>query len=421
MKVDFVLFCFLAGIASASASASASDVPVSGNTITLDFEATPVDQIFYHLAEFRQVNLVIAPGVNREISVRLFQVDWPQAVSLVAEIAGVHAELRQNILRVSPEPPEKPTEGHSGQPGKNRVPLKTRRFILRYTDVSEIRPLLQNDRSGLLSPDGRISLNSRANMLIVQDTESALADIAQWIKVFDVAIPQVEITAHIVTISEEQLHELGVQWGLAGSTRVDDILSSPTLNIPLQAESPFITAGMTLTRLNGKMLNLELSALEQENQVEIIASPRLITSHGNAASIKQGTEIPYVISQGKEDTATVGFKEAVLGMKITPEVLGEGNLRLTIHISQNVPGKALQKGNNVPLSIDKQEIETKVTIQDGQTLALGGIFQQHQSHQQNKVPGLAQLPAAGRLFRRDMSQQTKRELVIFITPRLIFP
>ena len=415
MKVDLLFLCLLACIASASASSASS------NTITLDFEATPVDQIFYRLAEFRQVNLVIAPGVNREISVRLHQIDWPQAVSLVAEIAGVQAELRQNILRVSPVPPKKQEQELAHLPEKNRVPLKTQRFILRYTDVNEIRSLLQNERSGLLTPNGRISLNSRSNMLIVQDTESSLADIAQWIKVFDVAIPQVEITAHIVTISEEQLNELGVNWGLTGSTLVDDILSSPTLNIPLQAESPFITAGMTLTRLNGKMLNLELSALEQENQVEIIASPRLITSHGNPASIKQGTEIPYVVSQGKDDVATVEFKEAVLGMKITPEVLGEGNLRLTIRISQNVPGKALQKGSNMPLSIDKQEIETKVTIQDGQTLALGGIFQQHQSQQQNKVPGLAELPVAGRIFRRDVSQQTKRELVIFITPRLIFP
>ena len=258
-------------------------------------------------------------------------------------------------------------------------------------------------------------------MLIIRDTGPALVSIAQWITLFDIPVPQVEITAHIVTISEEQLRELGVGWGLGGVSSVNDILASPSLDIPLSVESAFFSAGMTLARINGQLLNLELSALEQENQIEIIASPRLITSHGNVASIKQGTEIPYIVSQGRNENATVEFKEAVLGMQITPEVLGEGNVRLTIRLSQNVPGKALQKGNNVPLSIDKQEIETKVTIQDGQTVALGGIFQQQTNNQQNKVPVIGELPAIGRLFRQDVSQQTKRELVIFITPRLVFP
>ncbi len=417
MGIKYLFFSLLVSFSASGISARTG----SSSAVTLDFEDTPIAQIFYHLAEFQQVNLVIAPGVSGELSVRLHDLDWPQAVALVAEMAGVNADLRQNILRISPAARVNPPLLSPLNVGESKVPLKTRRFILRYTDVNEIRPLLLNDRAGLLTPAGRVSLNSRANMLIIQDTQPALENITQWIKAFDVPLPQVEITAHIVSISEEQLRELGVGWGLTRATEINDILSSPTLNIPLNVESPFFAAGVTLTRINGQMLTLELSALEQENQIDIIASPRLITSHGNVASIKQGTEIPYVVSQGNDKAATVEFREAVLGMKITPEVLGEGNLRLTLRISQNVPGKALQKGTNMPLSIDKQEIETKVTLQDGQTLALGGIFQQQHNKQQNNVPVLGHLPVIGGLFRRDVSQETKRELVIFITPRLIFP
>ena len=210
-------------------------------------------------------------------------------------------------------------------------------------------------------------------------------------------------------------------WGQQGELREAETGSLSGLNMPLAVRPASITAGMTLTRMNGQLLSLELSALEQEHQAEIIASPRLMTSHGSMASIKQGTEIPYVVTQGKDETATVEFKEAVLGMQITPEVLGGGNVRLTIQLSQNVPGKALQKGSNVPISIDKQEISTRVTVRDGQTLALGGIFQQNKNNQRNKVPILGDIPFFGQLFRHDSRQQNKRELVIFITPRLIFP
>lgn len=413
MPMNAKLLCFLLSVAATGS--------VTANPVTVDFEDTPVAQIFYHLAEFRQANLVIAHGVSGSLTVRLRDVEWPQAVALVAEMAGVTARCKQNILRISPRSGDEKTGHPPLDSVEAALPLETRRFVLRYTDVNQVRSLLLKENAGPLTPRGRISLNSRANMLIIRDTGPALVSIAQWITLFDIPVPQVEITAHIVTISEEQLRELGVGWGLGGVSSVNDILASPSLDIPLSVESAFFSAGMTLARINGQLLNLELSALEQENQIEIIASPRLITSHGNVASIKQGTEIPYIVSQGRNENATVEFKEAVLGMQITPEVLGEGNVRLTIRLSQNVPGKALQKGNNVPLSIDKQEIETKVTIQDGQTVALGGIFQQQTNNQQNKVPVIGELPAIGRLFRQDVSQQTKRELVIFITPRLVFP
>ncbi|MEW6484354.1 MAG: type IV pilus secretin PilQ [Pseudomonadota bacterium] len=394
---------------------------VSDSPVTLDFEEAPVTRIFYYLAGFRDLNLVIAPGVTGTLSLRLHDIAWPRAISLVSEMAGVRTVLDENILRVFPEGQREDDAGRRNTGNRSSSPVITRRFTLRNTDVASIKPLLMSDRAGLLSASGRISANSRANMLIVQDTAESVRKISEWLDSYDVAIPQVEITAHIITISEESLRELGVDWGYQGERLQTDPGTLSVLNIPLSVTPASFTAGMTLTRINGQLLSLELSALEQEHQAEIIASPRLITSHGNMASIKQGTEIPYVVTQGKNETATVEFKEAVLGMQITPEVLGEGNVRLTIQLSQNVPGKALQKGSNVPISIDKQEISTRVTVRDGQTLALGGIFQQNQNNQRNKVPLLGEIPFFGQLFRHDAHQQNKRELVIFITPRLIFP
>ena len=399
--------------------ASLAEVPES--PVTLDFDETPVTRIFYYLAGFRDLNLVIAPGVTGSLSLRLHNVAWSRAISLVSEMAGVRTRLDENILRVFPEIPAEGESGRRNAGDHSSTAMVTRRFTLRNTDVASIKPLLMGDRAGLMSTSGRISANSRANMLIVRDTAESVRKISEWLDSYDVAIPQIEITAHIITISEESLRELGVEWGHPGERPQTDPGALSVLNIPLAVTPATFTAGMTLTRINGQLLSLELSALEQEHQAEIIASPRLITSHGNMASIKQGTEIPYVVTQGKNETATVEFKEAVLGMQITPEVLGEGNIRLTIQLSQNVPGKALQKGNNVPISIDKQEISTRVTVRDGQTLALGGIFQQNQNRQRNKVPFLGEVPFLGQLFRHDARQQNKRELVIFITPRLIFP
>jgi protein transport protein HofQ len=211
-----------------------------------------------------------------------------------------------------------------------------------------------------------------------------------------------------------------VKWGLqAGDAAVTDILHHPRLDVPLAVSSPGISVGMALARIGGQLLDLELSALEQENQIEIIASPRLFTSHQQTASIKQGTEIPYEVSAGNSGATSIEFKEAVLGMEVTPTISGNGRIQLKIHISQNMPGRSIRTGDSDILSIDKQEIETQVTVSDGQTLALGGIFQQQRTRGQNQVPLLGNVPLIGGLFRQQSDQRKKRELVIFITPRLV--
>lgn len=166
-------------------------------------------------------------------------------------------------------------------------------------------------------------------------------------------------------------------------------------------------------------IDLELSALEQKQQLDIIASPRLLASHLQPASIKQGSEIPYQVSSGESGATSVEFKEAVLGMEVTPTVLQKGRIRLKLHISQNVPGQVLQQADGEVLAIDKQEIETQVEVKSGETLALGGIFTRKNKSGQDSVPLLGDIPWFGQLFRHDGKEDERRELVVFITPRLV--
>lgn len=178
-------------------------------------------------------------------------------------------------------------------------------------------------------------------------------------------------------------------------------------------------AGFNLAHISGRILDLELTALEQEDKVDIIASPRLLTAHMQTASIKQGTEIPYQVSSGASGSTSVEFKEAVLGMEVTPKILRDGRIELALQISQNMPGRSIKQAEGEALAIDKQEIKTQVTVRDGETLVLGGIFQRKNQKTDTKVPVLGDIPVVGSLFKHQYTNEQRRELVIFITPTLI--
>ncbi|MGK3142427.1 DNA uptake porin HofQ [Pantoea sp. C2G6] len=391
--------------------------------LSLTFDDAPVARILQALADYRQINLMIAPEVEGSLSLRLDNLPWRQALDLVARMARLTLIEQDNVLLVYPESwqqAQRQARAAEQQAQLQQTPLQQRAVVLRYASASEVHSSLLAERQSLMTPRGSVTVDKRTNSLLLRDTAPALQQTERWIRALDLPLEQIELSAHIVTISEEHLQELGVRWGLAaGDAAVTDLLHHPTLSIPLAVSSPGISVGMALARIGGQLLDLELSALEQENQIEIIASPRLFTSHQQTASIKQGTEIPYAVSAGNSGATSIEFKEAVLGMKVTPSISGQGRIQLKIHISQNMPGRSVRTGDSEILSIDKQEIETQVTVSDGQTLALGGIFQQQRTHGQNQVPLLGDLPLVGGLFRQQSDQRKKRELVIFITPRLV--
>jgi protein transport protein HofQ len=389
--------------------------------LSLTFDDAPVERILQALADYQQTNLLIAPGVEGRLSLRLDNVGWDRALALVTQLAKLIVVQEEGVLLVYPESwqqQQAQQEKVEREEEKQQTPLEQQTVTLHYASASDIYRSLQAERS-LMTPRGSVTVDSRTNSLLLRDTAEALRDTERWLKALDLPLEQVELAAHIVTINEEHLRELGVNWGTSPAEVVTQALRNPLLEIPLAVSNPAFRAGVTLGQVSGELLNLELSALEQENQIEIIASPRLFTSHQQTASIKQGTEIPYEVKSGNSGATAIEFKEAVLGMEVTPVVLGNGRIQLKLRLSQNLPGRSVNIGDNQVLSIDKQEIETQVTLRDGETLALGGIFQQQRTQSEKRVPWLGDMPLLGNLFRQQTDEQKKKELVIFITPRLV--
>ena len=269
---------------------------------------------------------------------------------------------------------------------------------LNHADATEIAENLNAQDGTLLSERGSLVADKRTNAVLLRDTAPIVALLTQRIAEMDVPLAQVQLAAHIVTINSESLRELGVRWGLAPDERPAKSWQLDGFNVALPLERSAVSAGFHLARIGGRLLDLELMALEQENRVEIIASPRLLTANLQTASIKQGTEIPYEVNSGASGATSIEFKEAVLGMEVTPKILPNGRITLTLQISQNMPGRSISRATGETLAIDKQEIKTQVTVKDGE---------------------IGDVPLLGSLFKQSSKQHKRRELVIFITPTLI--
>lgn len=398
----------------AAAAAPAQDNP----PISLAFQEAPVAVILQALADYRQLNVIVAAGVSGTLTLRLDNVPWPQALALVLRMGKLSMTREGNVLLVSPEPDAQEQQQRQ-QALALRQPLHSLTLALKNADAAEVAETLNAQRGALPDERGSVVADRRTNALLIRDTASGLALLKKRVAEMDRPLAQVQLAAHIVTINSESLRDLGVRWGLAPEGRPAQPLRLDNFSVDLPLERSAVNAGFHLARLGGRLLSLELSALEQENQVEIIASPRLLTAHLQTASIKQGTEIPYEVSSGASGATSVEFREAVLGMEVTPKVLPDGRITLTLHISQNMPGRSVSRGAGEALTIDKQEIKTQITVKDGETIVLGGIFQRHNGRGADKVPGIGDVPLLGSLFKQSSKQHKRRELVIFITPTLI--
>ncbi|EOW1853497.1 DNA uptake porin HofQ [Escherichia coli] len=386
--------------------------------VTLMVDDVPVAQVLQALAEQEKLNLVVSPDVNGTVSLHLTDVPWKQALQTVVKSAGLITRQEGNILSVHSVAWQNDNiarqEAEQARVQAN-LPLENRNITLQYADAVELAKAGEK----LLSAKGSMTVDKRTNRLLLRDNKTALSALEQWVAQMDLPVGQVELLAHIVTINEKSLRELGVKWTLADAQQTGGVGQVTTLGGDLSVATATTHIGFNIGRINGRLLDLELSALEQKQQLDIIASPRLLASHLQPASIKQGSEIPYQVSSGESGATSVEFKEAVLGMEVTPTVLQKGRIRLKLHISQNVPGQVLQQADGEVLAIDKQEIETQVEVKSGETLALGGIFTRKNKSGQDSVPLLGDIPWFGQLFRHDGKEDERRELVVFITPRLV--
>lgn len=376
--------------------------------VSLEFQDAPVTVILQALADYRQMNLIAAPGVSGNLTLRLENVPWPQALALTLRMGKLTMTREGSVMLIAPEP-DAQEKKQQREALAQRQPLHSLSLTLQNGDAAEIAESLNAQRGALLSERGSVLADKRTNTLLLRDTAPILAQLKKRVTEMDAPLAQVQLAAHIVTINSESLRELGVRWGLAPDDRPTRPLRPGNLGVNLPLERSAVNAGFHLARISGRLLSLELTALEQENQVEIIASPRLLTAHLQTASIKQGTEIPYEVSSGASGATAIEFKEAVLGMEVTPKVLPDGRITLTLHISQNMPGRAISRGAGEALTIDKQEIKTQITVKNGETLVLGGIFQRHSGKTADKVPGLGDAPLLGGLVpaKRRATEKTR--------------
>lgn len=386
--------------------------------VTLMVDDVPVAQVLQALAEQERKNMVISPDVSGSVSLHLTDVPWALALQTVAKSAGLVLRQEGAILHVQTAAWQQEMMARQEDERAQQqatMPLENRNISLQYADAAELAKVGEK----LLSAKGSITVDKRTNRLLLRDNTVALATLEKWVEQMDLPVAQVELAAHIVTINEKSLRELGVKWTLADAQQAGGVGDVTTMTTDLSVATATTRVGFNIGRINGRLLDLELSALEQKQQLDIIASPRLLASHLQPASIKQGSEIPYQVSSGESGATSVEFKEAVLGMEVTPTVLQKGRIRLKLRISQNMPGQVLQQADGEVLAIDKQEIETQVEVKNGETLALGGIFSQKKKSGKDSVPLLGDIPWLGHFFSHDGKEDERRELVVFITPRLV--
>lgn len=430
-KCGLLLLCFMV------------NVQADNKVFSLRLKQAPLVATLQHLAAEQQTNLIIDDELDGTITLQLEQTDLDQVLRSVAKIKQLDLWQENGIYYINkmdknakfamamnmPEITENLTALNSANTEPN---IETATIKLHYAKASEVMKSLTSGNGSLVSDFGRLTFDDRSNVLIVQDNKKSIRNIRKLVGELDKPIEQIAIEARIVTMSNESLQELGVRWGIFEPTSTSHKVASSLaangftdisnhLNVNFAtATTPAGSVALQVAKINGRLLDLELTALEQEKNVEIIASPRLLTTNKKSASIKQGTEIPYVITNGKNDTQSVEFREAVLGLEVTPHISQNNAILLDLLVSQNSPGNRVSYGESSEVvSIDKQEIQTQVFAKDGETIVLGGVFHDALTKGTNKVPMLGDIPWLGKLFSNESERHQKRELVIFVTPHIL--
>lgn len=416
-----------------------------GKPISLNFQDIPVRTVLQIIADFNNLNLVTTDSVSGNITLRLDGVPWEQALDIILKVRGLDKRLDNNILLVAPADEIAAREKQQLE-SRNQVadlaPLYTEYLQINYAKASEVAALLSSESTKLLSPRGAVSVDERTNVLVVKDTADVIGNVKRMLDILDIPVKQVVIEARMVTIDDGFDEALGVRWGVtktdghgngtsgtiegndgSGNNGSTSAITRPDIEDRLNVNLPVTNAAGTLAfqvaRLaNGTLLDLELSALEKESKAEIIASPRVTTANQKPALIEQGTEIPYVESSSSGATS-VTFKKAVLSLKVTPQITPDNRVILDLTVTQDTKGETVPTGTGDAVSINAQSITTQVLVNNGETLVLGGIYQQTIKSDVSKVPLLGDIPGLGYLFKKTTSENKKRELLIFVTPRIV--
>ncbi len=407
----------------------------NGRSISLSFQDIPVRTVLQIIADYNEFNLIISDTVTGNITLRLDGVPWDQALSIILKVKGLDKRMQGNILMVAPADELAAREAQTLQARQQVEELSTlySEYVqINYAKASEFAELIKNEDTSILSARGSVSVDERTNTLLIRDTAKSIEDIKRMVTILDVAIRQVVIEARMVTVNDNLNEELGIRWGAtntdgesttSGTLEGVDVARGgevpslgQRLNVNLPVATPAGTIAFQVARLaNGTILDLELSALEKESKGEVIASPRITTSNQKEAYIEQGVEIPYQEAASSGATATQ-FKKAVLSLTVTPHITPDDKIILDLIVTQDTVSEV--KSGLAP-AIDTQRIGTQVLVNNGETIVLGGIYQQAIINTVSKIPILGDIPYLGWLFRTSSQLNQKKELLIFVTPRIV--
>lgn len=418
----------------------------TGKPLSLNFQDIEVRSVLQLLADFTDKNIVVSDSVKGNITLRLKTVPWDQALDIVLESKALAMRSNGNVIWVAPAAElqaKEQQELQALQRKKALEPLVTEYIAVNFAKADEMLLLIQSQSNGksgsgsMLSDRGSVSVDKRTNTLLVQDTISRVDEIRNMIKSLDVAVRQVSVEARIVIASDSFGKELGARFGVtkigssgaitSGSSEATDSIASslaegsdvslPSLGDRLNVNLPVVGAAGSLgLSLLAKdyLLDLELSALQAESKGDIVSSPRVVTADKKKALIEQGVEIPYLQASSSGATS-VSFKKAVLSLEVTPQVTPDEHVIMDLKINQDTVGSVY---SGVP-SINTREINTQVLVDNGQTVVLGGVHEETNNNDTTKVPVLSDLPYLGKLFQKNVKSTNKRELLIFVTPKIM--
>ncbi|MCF5597763.1 type IV pilus secretin PilQ [Pseudomonas syringae] len=409
----------------------AADKPVyTGEKLSLNFQDIDVRSVLQLIADFTNLNLVASDTVQGGITLRLQNVPWDQALDLVLKTKGLDKRKIGSVLLVAPADEIAARERQELESLKQiaeLAPLRRELLQVNYAKAADIAKLFQSVTSAESKTDerGSITVDDRTNNIIAYQTQDRLDELRRIVSQLDIPVRQVMIEARIVEANVDYDKELGVRWGGATNTSGSSNWSTGTSTGGSTANSStFVdmgaanaTSGIGLGFLtNNTMLDLELTAMEKTGNGEIVSQPKVVTSDKETAKILKGTEVPYQESSSSGAT-TVSFKEASLSLEVTPQITPDNRIIMEVKVTKDEPDY-VNAVLGVP-PIKKNEVNAKVLISDGETIVIGGVFSNTQSKSVDKVPFLGDVPDLGRLVRRDVVSESKSELLVFLTPRIM--
>ena len=420
-----------------------SAITADGQAISLNFQNIDIRALLQVFAEFTGLNLVVSDAVTGQVSVRLLDVPWVQALGVVLESKGLTSRREGKVMWVAPKDEwalreKKHLEAQTAL--ESVSPLQMLSLRLKYARATEVAQRLSGAAGAgaptarWLSARGTALSEPRTNQLFILDVPSRLAEVGQMIEKLDVPVRQVLIEAQIVEADDQFGQSLGVRWGLGSAGRMGDkslnlgatnattgagVVTGNQVNLPAgqAGQTLNVPSSLAVSLFNAaadRFINLEISALEADGRGKVVSRPRVITADQTKALIEQGTELPYQMSSGIGVTA-ITFRKANLKLEVTPQITPEGAVVLDVDVNRDSVGQLTPAG----YAINTKHVKTQVQVDDGGTVVLGGIYEDADRNDEAKVPGLADVPGLGWLFKNRNQTRRKSELLIFLTPRVV--